>query len=63
MIDNKIYIYLTNTSSSMKCYICNASSKQMNDINSAKTRNSKNETLFLRIFTRLNQMFRIFHID
>lgn len=43
MVDNKICNILTDTSSSMKCYICNASPKQMNDINSAKIRTVKTE--------------------
>lgn len=43
MVDNKICNILTDTRSSMKCYICNASPKQMNDINSTKTRTVKME--------------------
>lgn len=43
MVDNKICNILTDTSSFMKCYICNASPKQMNDINSVKTRTVKME--------------------
>lgn len=43
MIDNKICNILTDTSSSMKCYICNASPTQMNDIILAKNRSVKME--------------------
>lgn len=45
MIDNKICNILTNTQSSMKCYICSASPKEMNKLNFIKTKVVKDENL------------------
>jgi len=43
MIDNKICNIMTNTLSSMKCYICGASPKEMNDLNLIKRKSVKDE--------------------
>lgn len=43
MIDNKICNIMTNTLSSMKCYLCGASPKEMNDLNSMKRKIMKDE--------------------
>lgn len=36
MVENKICNIMTNTQSSMKCYLCSASPKEMNDLNLIK---------------------------
>lgn len=43
MIDNKICNIMTNTQSSMKCYLCGASPKEMNDLSSVKAKIVKDE--------------------
>jgi len=43
MIDNKICNIMTNILSSMKCYICGASPKEMNDLNLIKRKIVKDE--------------------
>lgn len=43
MIDNKICNIMTNTQSSMKCYLCGASPKEMNDLNLVKKKIVKDE--------------------
>lgn len=43
MIDNKICNIMTNMQSSMKCYLCGASPKEMNDLNLIKEKIVKDE--------------------
>lgn len=43
IIDNKICNIMTNTKSSMKCYLCGASPKEMNDLNAVKKKIVKDE--------------------
>lgn len=43
MIDNKICNIMTNIQSSMKCYLCGASLKEMNDLRSVKAKMVKDE--------------------
>jgi len=43
MIDNKICNIMTNILSSMKCYLCGTSPKEMNDLNLIKRKIVKDE--------------------
>lgn len=45
MIDNKICNILTDTKSSMRCYLCGASPKEMNNLNLVKKKDIKEEHL------------------
>lgn len=59
MIDGKICNIITNTSSSMRCYICNATPKEMNNLNLIRTKTNNNEYCQLGLST-LHCLIRTF---